>query len=74
MCINVCRIQTFFGEADVSMSVARRKTTSAAGGLGGRCKPSPVASRGEAPENFDYLAFCGAQNIVFVVSVTINSD
>ena len=33
----------------------------------GRCKPSPVGSTGDAPENFAYLAFCGAQNIIFVV-------
>ena len=32
---------------------------------GGHCKPSSVGSRGKALENFGYLAFCGAQNIVF---------
>ena len=35
-------------------------------GGGGHCKLSPVGFKGEAPENFGYLAFCGAQNIVFV--------
>ena len=33
---------------------------------GGRCKLSSVGSRGDDPENFGYLAFCGAQNMVFV--------
>ena len=62
-----CRIQTFFGEADFSTSVAKKKTTSQLGGLGGGCcKSSPVESRGEVPENFGYLAFCVAENIVFV--------
>ena len=51
------------------MSVARRKTALQLGGLEwgrGQCKPSPVGSRGKALEHFGYLAFCGAQNIVFV--------
>ena len=47
---------------------SEKKNRIAAGGSGvrGGCKPSPVGSRGEAPENFGYLAFCGAQIIVFV--------
>ena len=35
-------------------------------GEGGGCKHFPVGSRGKAPENFGYLEFCGAQNIVFM--------
>ena len=48
------------------MSVVRRKTALQLGGLWGGCKLSPVGSRGKAPEILGYLAFCGAQNIVFV--------
>ena len=46
---------------------SKQKDHIAAGGSGvGRCKSAPVGSRGEALENFGYLAFCGAQNIVFM--------
>ena len=48
------------------MSVVRRKTASQLGGLRGTVSPPQWGARGEALENFGYLAFCGAQNIVFV--------
>ena len=50
----------FFDECSVEKNCIGARVS------GGRCKPSPVGSTGEVPENFGYLAFCGAQNIVFV--------
>ena len=38
----------------------------ASGESWGRCKPSAVESRGEAPENFGYFAFWIAQIIALV--------
>ena len=45
---------------------SEEKNCIAAWQSGGHCKPSSVGSRGKALENFGYLAFCGAQNIVFI--------
>ena len=58
--------EVFWG-GQVFDECSKEKNRTAAGGSGGCCKPSPVGSRGKALENFGYLAFCGAQNIVFVV-------
>ena len=66
-----CRIQKLFGEAGFLTSVARRKTVLQLGGLGGGGAVSPpqYGLGGKAPENFGYLAFCGAQKANKILSV-----
>ena len=66
-----CRIQKLFWEAGFLTSVARRKTVLQLGGLGGGGAVSPpqYGLGGKAPENFGYLAFCGAQKANKILSV-----
>ena len=66
-----CRIQKLFGEAGFLTSVARRKTVLQLGGLGrgGAVSPPQYGLGGRAPENFGYLAFCGAQKANKILSV-----
>ena len=66
-----CRIQKLFGEAGFLTSVARRKTVLQLGGLGGggALSPPQYGLGGKAPENFGYLAFCGAQKANKILSV-----
>ena len=66
-----CRIQKLFGEAGFLTSVARRQTVLQLGGLGGGGAVSPpqYGLGGKAPENFGYLAFCGAQKANKILSV-----
>ena len=61
-----CRIQQLFGGANFSTSVARRKTAVLLGSPGQHCKLSPVKSRGETLEMFDYFVFWIAQNIALL--------
>ena len=58
--------EVFFGRGWFFDECSKEKNRIAAGGSGEGCKLSPTGSRSEAPENFGYLAFCDAQNIVFV--------
>ena len=60
-----CCIQQFFGVPDFRRAERIRKPL-CSWGVWGCCKPSPVDSRGEAPEYFDYFAFWIAQNIALV--------
>ena len=66
-----CRIQKLFGEAGFLTSVASRQTVLQLGGLGGGGAVSPpqYGLGGKAPENFGYLAFCGAQKANKILSV-----
>ena len=57
-----CCIQQFFGGA----GFLKNKKPLCNLGVWGHYKPSPVGSRGKAPENFGYFAFWIAQNMTLV--------
>ena len=60
-----CCIQQFF-KVPVFRRAERIEKPLCSRGVWGRCKPSPVGSRGEAPEYFDYFAFWIAQSIALL--------
>ena len=69
-----CRIQQFFGGASFSASVARRKTVVQLGSLVGHCKPFPMGSSSEAPENCGYFFILNSSKQCFCGSATTNGD